>query len=165
MTDASDAKADPEQPSASPYVRLPVPVVAGALFLFLAVLLAFGLYANANLRLRHHPAYPNNAPTRSRRDPASNLDPRRRHPDTRRPNPTAIDPHAGCRPANRRANPNPNHPRERERHPDVSRHPANRRPRHPDIRTHAAPHRRAHPGCRNRPGLRTLLARQIPGAP
>jgi hypothetical protein len=42
---------DTEQAHApAQYLRLPVPVIAGALVVFLAVLLGVGLYANANLR-------------------------------------------------------------------------------------------------------------------
>src|SRR5207248_2184392 len=50
-----DLKRD-EGPEASgspaPYLRLPVPLVASALMVFLVGLLAFGVYANQNLRPR-----------------------------------------------------------------------------------------------------------------
>ena len=46
-----NAAPEPERdPSPAPYLRLPMPLVAGALFIFLAGLLALGLYANQNLR-------------------------------------------------------------------------------------------------------------------
>ena len=50
MNDAPE-RSDPEpQPPATPYLRLPMPLVAGALLVFLVGLLALGLYANRNLR-------------------------------------------------------------------------------------------------------------------
>ena len=45
MTEAPDAEREP-----AGYIRLPWPLVGGVLFLFLAALLAFGLFANRNLR-------------------------------------------------------------------------------------------------------------------
>ena len=45
MNEAPDAEREP-----AGYIRLPWPLVAGGLFLFLAVLFAFGLFANRNLR-------------------------------------------------------------------------------------------------------------------
>jgi hypothetical protein len=47
MTDAQDAE---QEPSPTPYMRLPVPLVALGIVLFLGLLLGAGLYANANLR-------------------------------------------------------------------------------------------------------------------
>jgi hypothetical protein len=47
MTNAQDAE---QEPSPTPYLRLPAPLVALGIVLFLALLLAAGLYANANLR-------------------------------------------------------------------------------------------------------------------
>ena len=42
---------DPErEPAGTPYLRVPLPVAAAVLFIFLAALLAVGLYANRNLR-------------------------------------------------------------------------------------------------------------------
>jgi len=49
MTEPQDVDPEPAA-SASPYLRFSAPVVAGVLLVFLAALLAFGLYANANLR-------------------------------------------------------------------------------------------------------------------
>ena len=46
----SDAPEPERDPSAAPYLRLPMPLVAGVLLVFLAALLALGLYANRNLR-------------------------------------------------------------------------------------------------------------------
>ena len=45
MNEAPDAEREP-----AGYIRLPWPLVGGVLFLFLAALLAFGLFANRNLR-------------------------------------------------------------------------------------------------------------------
>src|ERR671933_1054690 len=45
MNEAPDADQEP-----AGYIRLPWPLVGGVLFLFLAALLAFGLFANRNLR-------------------------------------------------------------------------------------------------------------------
>src|SRR5947207_15156747 len=45
MNDAPRAERE-----SSPYLRLPLPVVATGVLVFLALLLAIGLYANANLR-------------------------------------------------------------------------------------------------------------------
>jgi hypothetical protein len=47
MTDAQDAE---QEPSPTPYMRLPVPRVALGIVVFLGLLLGAGLYANANLR-------------------------------------------------------------------------------------------------------------------
>jgi hypothetical protein len=49
MTDAQDAE---QEPSPTPYMRLPVPLVALGIVAFLGLLLGAGLYANANLRLQ-----------------------------------------------------------------------------------------------------------------
>jgi hypothetical protein len=46
MTDAQDAE---QEPSPTPYMRLPVPLVALGIVVFLGLLLGAGLYANANL--------------------------------------------------------------------------------------------------------------------
>src|SRR5919197_3079660 len=45
MNEAPDAEREPNG-----YIRLPLPVVGGGLFILLAALLAFGLFANRNLR-------------------------------------------------------------------------------------------------------------------
>jgi hypothetical protein len=47
MTDAQDAE---QEPYRTPYMRLPAPLVALGLVVFLGLLLGAGIYANANLR-------------------------------------------------------------------------------------------------------------------
>jgi hypothetical protein len=47
MTDAQDAE---QEPSPTPYVRLPLSLVALGIVVFLALLLGAGLYANTNMR-------------------------------------------------------------------------------------------------------------------
>jgi hypothetical protein len=52
-----------QEPAAVPYLRLPMPVVATGLFVFLAAVLGVGLWANANLRAPRSVTPATEAPT------------------------------------------------------------------------------------------------------